>query len=220
VDLTPFGNPGGLTHIELEGIPAGPGDSDTIIRRLHDASLSLPGDTDVVDVELVGLSLQSVNPVSVGGEYYQVMVTLNPIMPTLGQMEITLDDATLPAGTFTAFFDLFVELALVEPSSHAVIQRLAGLPALHVEGSGYWTSRAPDGALTIIGAPGSPTANTHDPLSSGLFDFYIEDFVFDDGTNEASLTYAKNSVVPEPGTATLLCLGALGMGIKRRWHQG
>ena len=58
-----FGPPvPGLGIVDFKGDPIGPGDTDTIVRRLDDAVLPSLGSSDTIDTELVALSLISVSP--------------------------------------------------------------------------------------------------------------------------------------------------------------
>ena len=111
IDLGKLGSPWGLGVVEFAGNPVGPGDTDTVIERQGTPTVDAPGDTDTVEIELVGLSLASVNPVDVGGILYDLHIDLDPALPSLGAIEITLGNDTVPSGDFTAFLDIFVEVA-------------------------------------------------------------------------------------------------------------
>lgn len=100
--------PGGV-RVDLRGAPIGPGDTDTIVERLA----GLPdGQIGIIDVELVALSLVSVDPVDIGGTLFDVFVALNPQIPSLGQIDITSHGPN--GGTFDSFFDVFVEVTFSE----------------------------------------------------------------------------------------------------------
>lgn len=220
VDFSILGSPLGLGLVAFEGRPTGPGDTDTIIRRTGDGQLAGPGDTDTVAIELVGLSLVSVAPVMIGGGLFDINIGLDGGAPSLGQMEITLEDGGTPAGSFTSFFDVFFEITLVDATTSVLFQTVNGLPPLRVESTGNWSSVAPADYVSVTGAPGDTMANTHDPLTPGYFDFYVDGLMFSAPPDNSAQHAARTSVIPEPGTATLLCLGALGMGIYRRCRQG
>jgi hypothetical protein len=220
VDFSLLGSPLGLGLVAFEGRPTGPGDTDTIIRRSGEGQLTGTGDTDTVDIELVSLSLQSVSPVVIGGNTFDITIGLDGTAPSLGQMDITLDDESTPSGSFTSFFDIFFEITLVDATTQSVFQTFNGLSPLRVESTGNWTSVAPLDYVAITGTPGDTMANTHDPLTPGYFDFYVDGLVFTAPPDSSAQHAARTSVIPEPGTATILCLGALGMGIYRRCRQG
>jgi hypothetical protein len=217
LDFSIFGNPFGLGVVEFEGDTIGPGDTDTIVERKGDADLTNPGDSDTIDIEMVALSLQSVAPVDIGGDLFDLDISLSSVLPSIGEMTLLLDAAVTPSGTFTSFFDVFVEIEVFEAGTTNPVQTIAGLPGLRLEGSGDWSSVAPPDAVIVTGPPGDTTANTHDPLAPGSFDFFIEGLVFEEHPGGGAVHVARTSVIPEPGTTTLLLLGALGMGMRRRW---
>ncbi|MCF6285260.1 MAG: PEP-CTERM sorting domain-containing protein, partial [Candidatus Hydrogenedentes bacterium] len=154
------------------------------------------------------------------GDLFDLDITLDSLIPSIGQMTMTLDDVVTPSGTFESFFDVFVEIIISDAVTNTVVQTISGLPGLRLEGGGSWTSVAPPNAVIVAGPPGDTTANTHDPLAPDTFDFYIDGLVTEEHPSNGARHVARNSIIPEPGTTTLLCLGALGMGIRRRWHQG
>ncbi len=84
--------------VELRGVPVDPtnlGNTDTIVRRLEPASLPTVGASDTIPIELVAMSLTSVNPVDLGcGVLFDVHVGLQPAPPSGGTMTIvrTHDD--------------------------------------------------------------------------------------------------------------------------------
>ncbi|OFW66077.1 MAG: hypothetical protein A2Z12_10320 [Actinobacteria bacterium RBG_16_68_21] len=95
------------------------GDADTIVRRPRSA---MPGAPDPIDIELVALSLVSVQPITVtytgmGTHEWEVNVGLSPTTPSKGQMRIygnTTEGGTfdsqlqvVPLFTFTRLFDGF-----------------------------------------------------------------------------------------------------------------
>jgi hypothetical protein len=57
-------------QVQLQGVPFGPGGTDTIVERLDGADLTNLGGQATVDIELVALQLQSVQPVDLGGELF------------------------------------------------------------------------------------------------------------------------------------------------------
>lgn len=94
----------GLGMVPLTGVPVGPGQSDTIIERL-----TTPDATGEIQVEIVALNLQSVDPVPFdsgsGVEPHDVIVGLDTTGNNTGTMTIDVhDDPSDPpsAGTFHA----------------------------------------------------------------------------------------------------------------------
>ncbi|OUR77063.1 hypothetical protein A9Q83_12655 [Alphaproteobacteria bacterium 46_93_T64] len=113
-----FSTPDGSAIIDLGGIlgvvpfesdPIGPGNTDTIVERLT----GLPdGGTGTIEIELVALSLQSVDPVGVGGVFFDIDIILDDTAPSLGQINILTHDST--GGTYNSFIDIFVEIIFTE----------------------------------------------------------------------------------------------------------
>ena len=52
--------------VPFQGVPIGPGNTDTIVRRLRDAPLAGVGSSAIVPIELVALNLVSVVPIDLG----------------------------------------------------------------------------------------------------------------------------------------------------------
>ena len=101
-----FGGPLGFQ--DFEGVPLGTFDfggsvgiqntaaTDTIVRRLGPAIVAANGQTDTIDIELVALSLRSVDPINIGAGAEFVTAE---IVDSLGsQLDITFDD--MFGGTF------------------------------------------------------------------------------------------------------------------------
>ena len=98
--------------INLKGYPAGPinlGSTDTIIERLEPINLLPPSTSDTVPINIVSLSLVSVNPITVrygaGEELWDVQVNLSPSPAPQGQMTVTKTHVN--GGTFQS--DFFVQ---------------------------------------------------------------------------------------------------------------
>jgi hypothetical protein len=90
----------------LQGVPVGPGTTDTVVQRQADCILDLDaaGTACEIPIEMVELRLQSV----VNSD---VLLRESPTLPSSGSM-ITSSDGSGTGGTFTSFFDVFVELSL------------------------------------------------------------------------------------------------------------
>ena len=93
--------------IPFQGLPldvALYGQTDTVVNRLAPASLDGPGSTSTIPIEIVALSLTSVEPIVVqsltGGQLYDVIVDLSVQPQQQGQMAITQNDEN--GGVYTA----------------------------------------------------------------------------------------------------------------------
>jgi hypothetical protein len=216
VNLDPFGLPiPPLGPIELEGDPFGPGNTDTIIRRLDDADLPTGGSSDTIDIEIVALSLTSVSPVDIGGTLFDLHVDLLPSSPSIGQMTITLDDEIGVTGSFTSFFDVFFEIELRLAGTDILVDTLTGLPPLQMQGGGQWGQLPPPGAELVHGPYGDLDANVHTPAPTDAYDFFILGDVVEEHPG-VGVHIAHTAPVPEPATMTLLGLGLAGLLVRTR----
>ena len=147
-----FDLPGG-THVNLMSTPIpGLGNTDTIVQRKQgvDFSVNNPG---TIDTELIALSLESAAPVNIGGSFFDVFVTINPLAlpgvrstplnpaPSTGQMTITENNSS--GGTFTSFFDVFAEVDVVQVGggvSGSSIDQVG-----RITGGGHWSFTPPPG---------------------------------------------------------------------------
>ena len=116
---------GGL--VPLEGLPIPPsatfGTTDTIIERQGTLDFSVPfPSNDNIPIEMVQLSLKSVNPITVnyGGptEQWTLDVSLNPSNPSVGTMNAT--GANASGGTFSATLQVFPRFTFTRISDSAV----------------------------------------------------------------------------------------------------
>ena len=153
--------------------PLGP--TDTIVRRLQPASLVGPGGTAVVPIELVGLSLVSVNPITVhytGGpsELWNVSVCLSDaVSQPSGLMTITNVQCVGDGGTFTSNLPVCPKLTFVRvgnPGVRTLDPCALGMPPLVMHtATGHWVEN-PDPILNLTQvAPGLLLDNDCNPAS-------------------------------------------------------
>lgn len=147
--------------VKFSGVPLGSfdgknvGDADTIVQRK--ASVN-PAPSDTVPIEIVALSLISVEPVTVtynGGatsEVWDVKVDLSPSLPSVGQM--TINKTKVNGGTFSTQLQIVPRLTFVS-LSNAQTQTFDGadLPAagLTLTGTGPWRTGCVLPALSVTG---------------------------------------------------------------------
>lgn len=95
----------GVPIPEHPSCPGNLGSSDVLIRRFGPAQLPSPGATDTVPIELVALSLVSVEPIQVTSpdkalSFFDVFFEVSAATPSSGSMTITREHAD--GGTFTS----------------------------------------------------------------------------------------------------------------------
>ncbi len=188
IDLTGAGL--GLGSVDLLGnpIPGEPGGADTIVERLTGLG---DGEIGTIDIELVALSLRSVDPVALnigtGDAFFDLFVTLDESMSSLGQITILTHDDAAGGGTFVSFFDVFVQLDFIGTST--------GFP-LTLFGS------------DVLGEPAEPNQWIHTEND----DFRPVGVTRHTGPHPETV-----SVVPAPPALPLFLIGLAGLvGLMRR----
>ncbi len=202
----------------LLGVPLNPGlwgTTDTIVQRQGNCTLtlSLSGSNCTIPIEVVALSLFSVaNPM--------MMFRESPSVASVGQMTIT-SDGSGTGGTFSSFFDVFVELSL---DGGLTFNPLTDL-VLRSSGTSWTTLES---GLLIDGLVGDQAANRHvnkGQCSTPLcVDFYLGSgpgsltvlAENSDTGNEAHLAMAAHSTVPEPLSVSLVALALIALASVRR----
>ncbi|MFO0839494.1 MAG: lamin tail domain-containing protein [Phycisphaerae bacterium] len=146
--------------------PSALGPTDTIVRRGGSVSLPNPGDTATVPIEIVALSLVSVQPITVtynGGlnpEQWNVRGCLSgPSSQQPGGMTINRDNCPTPVGgTFTATLPVLPRLTFTRLSDNA--QRVLDFgqmslpPIVFQTTDGHWLEQDPGGLGLITAAAG------------------------------------------------------------------
>ena len=120
----------GITEMQ-----SAPGDPALVI-GFQGLPIDLVPDTPrIIDIELVALSLQGVDPIELGGSFFDVFVTLDPGFeePAVGSMAILEgSDDTL---TYDSFFDVFVDLRFVEVGNPLNVLKSQGFDVLYFAGN-------------------------------------------------------------------------------------
>src|SRR5437870_1937984 len=222
----------GTVPVPFMGNAIGPGNTDTIVERLANATVTPGGAGDTIPIKLVALSLQSTSPVDVGGTFFNVFVTLDPtkLSKNTGFMTI-LENAPGTGGTFSSIFTVFFQAKFVPVGGGTGFSVFSSLVLQNgVPGSGVgaaWISTFPPGFVQVTGPCGDQDANVHTGCPAGHLDFFPilikEKHPSGAGRHvvrpACSLTEPCPPIVPEPATLTLFATG-MGMtgllGLRRR----
>lgn len=157
-----LGTQGGTTFggVPFQGVPLGSydfgggpqnvGNADTIVRRLAQADVVAPGNSDTIPIELVALHLQSAVPADFGvglGTYFMTLQSERGGPASVGQMTINFGPEGNPHGTFDSFFDVFFDIRLGGLNGPIALS-----DSLTLTSSGTpWSHDAPPGAILIDG---------------------------------------------------------------------
>ena len=216
-----------LGVVEFEGVPINPalyGNADTIAHRLEDAFEPV----DTIDVEMIELSLISVDPVNLGGATYEVEVNLDQTEINIGSMTIhhtELDNFTDEAeGYFTSTIDLHLIVDFVGLSS--------GAPALAsvlfettIQGGGCWTHEL-TGKPEYVGPPFPGETNFFLASTCPQFEEGLKyEHLFHEGEHLGTAACfggfpCPPNEVPAPAPLPLMLMGLTGLLASRALRQG
>lgn len=213
-----FGAPIGI--VPFKGSPVGPGNTDTIVQRLDDANLPAVGTQATIDIEMVELSLVSIDPVNVGGQDFDVSVHLDPAQPSTGQMTIWHDwpdnGTSDPEGTFSSFFDdVFFKAEFTPVGGGPGAFEFFGNFPLETGQPARWTHAFEIGFILVPGAVGDGNANWHPDPPQGWGDF----FIIGHATEVIPDDFGRHTVraaTPEPTSLVLLGAGLAGLVARRK----
>lgn len=237
VDGTWFDFGTGIGVVNFTGNPIDPANlygTDTIVERKEEAILPDITSFDTIDIELIGLSLKSIDPVYISGpdSYFDIFVTLDlgsDYIPgtgdetaSLGSMTISHeinwpDDGTNSAeGTFDSYFDLYLD-ALFVPVGMTDPMLIVDIDGLTLTSTDtLWTH-------THDGVPSLPDAsNFFLAALSGLPDFDLG-LVIEEHSGKAGEHRAQNTAAPVPEPATMFLMGSglvSLLGFRKRRRNG
>ena len=158
----PFDGTISFMGVSLDSNMLGP--ADTIVRRAVDECPTEKGDSVTVDIEIVALSLVSVEPIAVsfdGGqttEEWNVSVCLSAQDQQPGSITITLDEDD--CGTFDSFIPVLPKFVFTRVSDQQVVELDCGDPGTPCE---TLELMGEDNPWTLIDGPGG-----YDPNDNGI----------------------------------------------------
>lgn len=195
--------------IPFVGVPVGPGNTDTIVRRMADAVLSGLPSSAIIPIELVALNLVSAFPIDMGaglGLHYITLQSARGGPASTGQMDIhytAADDGLsgTPEGTFDSFFDVFFDIRLGALNGPIV---MSDMLQLNNQGA-TWDATPPPGITLVSGPVGDLLASLHTSKGQDQLDFFPGP-VSERHPGGIAIHNVENST-PEPESALLLAAG-------------
>lgn len=178
------------------------GATDTIVRRLQDIDLS--SGSGVTQLRMLDLALQSVNPVFGFGTSFNVFVSLNPSIPSLGQMTVRAN-RTFDSDILVNFRALFVDV------NNPNIRFTNDFEKRFTATNATWTEHEVPGMPRIVFDYPDLRANVHSNAPANHFDFFVPDFVLHDAGDGRHVV----KTTPEPGSLMALGLGLVSL-VRRR----
>jgi hypothetical protein len=220
----------------------GAGVADTVVTRLEDAILPAVGSSDTISIQMRLLELRSIAPILMGGNLFNVAVSLNPALPSLGTMTINHqlpDNATpAPEGTFTSSLQVNFVMSFV-PVGPGSAPNVVGSLNLSQTTPANWTHNPDPTWLLVNGPPGDLNANCHNPpncltpannpgiLFHDFFPIIVNEEHPGVGIHQAAPALficpgcpnvpPLQAIVPEPGTYALIVSGIGLLVVRRRW---
>jgi len=215
--------------VAFNGVPVGPGGSDTIVERTSNVDLGTGGPiAGTTPLLMTQLELVSAVPTDFGagvGFYYITLQSVHGGPNSTGTMLINLtagDDHTsaVPEGTFSSNLTVSFDVRFGAANGPIVLS-----PTLVLTNSGAsWDANPAPTDFLVPGLVGDVTANLHtnkiQDVDINNMDFFpVNSFSETSGTDThvvANTPNTSNSSTPEPGTMALIGGALLALARVRR----
>jgi hypothetical protein len=214
-----------FSGVAFNGVPVGPGGSDTIVERTTAVPLGTgSGGSGTTPLLMAQLELVSAVPTNLGlgvGFYYITLQSARGGAASTGNMTINLtagDDHTsaVPEGTFTSSLDVFFDVRLGSATG-----AIAQSTDLVLTNSGaLWDANPTPSDLLVPGLVGNLNANFHTNKIQNVdindMDFFPVGTFTESAPGGADVHVVTNAQMPEPGTMLLIAGGLLVLSRVRR----
>lgn len=194
-----FGGEIGIVNLQMK--PVGPGNTNTIRKRLENAYLPEPGSSDSIPIEIVLISTENVEPFKIDGRDYNLFLRTTPGSRSFGKMRITRDSKSEEeSGTFGGSFTSSVLCYFIADFTPAVGAEgsfsVSSSIVLETQIPGTWSSRPPSEAIIVAGDLKNTSANFHTGSPPDTSDFYIVGSVFDGQADRGGHTLMASATGP------------------------
>jgi hypothetical protein len=204
----------------FKGVPVGPENTDTIIRRLGDVDFDMGLTT--IPIEMVALQLQSIAPTDLGLGLGFYFITLQSARTgggtkTFGEMTMNLthpDDGVRlpdnPEGTFSSFLDVFFDVRLGAVDGPIALSQMMRLTSPSTK----WDATPGPMDFLVFGPVGDQDANRHTNRKATEMDFFP--FDVEESHPNGSIHVAELTKTPEPASFLLMATGLAGLRALRQ----
>lgn len=207
--------------VPFQGVPIGPGSTDTIVERLQNVNVS--SGTGTTPIQLIALQLMSSAPANFGlgvGTYFITLQSTRNGPSSTGTMTINFNGTddnlpNTPEGTFSSFFDVFFDVRF-----GSLTGPIAMSTSLVLSNSGAsWDANPSANDVIVAGPRGDVAANLHTGKINNV-DIHDMDFFPVSTITEsagADVHTVQTTTTPEPGTLLLMGCALLGLSRLRRY---